>query len=186
MMKGICMPSWLQRGICVCILCMTPVLFARVSVGLELTPLLSTGIVSTYDHARIRYEAGVHFFLYDYLRELNREEGSAVFCEQDIVFKGSVSVELTNWKRHALYGGFGAVCLVDNWWENYMVGVGPSVTYVWKNHKRNRELNIGLQVPLLFKHDYEHDPHDDFPGSEGFVAVTLIWMAPTIGISWAF
>lgn len=45
---------------------------------------------------------------------------------------------------------------------------------------------MGLQIPLLFKGDYEHDHHDDFPTSGGFVAITLIWMAQTFGIFWTF
>ena len=78
------------------------------------------------------------------------------------------------------------MCLVDNGGENYMVDIGPSAAYAWRNRKGTMEMHMGLQIPLLFKGDYEHDHHDDFPTSGGFVAITLIWMAQTFGIFWTF
>lgn len=75
---------------------------------------------------------------------------------------------------------------LNPYYGEYMVGIGPALQYAWKFPSKQRELHVDLLLPLVFTHNYEEEPVDDWPSTAAFVSIALIAMAPTIGFSWSF
>lgn len=161
-------------------------LSAAVSVGTEITPMLSLGLNAGYEYREIRAEIGTHFFLLSYLDSVLTQ---GVFLDLEsitIVHKAVLTAKFTPWKNHAIYGGVGALCYMDREYDHYSVTVGPALQYAWKFPKKSMELSMDLLVPLRMFHDYETDPEDDLTPIAGLVWMLHLLSGPTIGISWTF
>lgn len=156
--------------------------------GFELSPMLSTALVGTYEQGRFRGELGAHFFLLGYLRQaFGGAGGPDSDYTSPVIYKAVLSGQFTPWQNHRLYGGLGVLCLVEHHYDNnYFLGVGPAIQYAWKFPKKHMELNLDLLVPLLYKHSYERTPDDDFPDEGAFTGIMLLLTAPTVGISWTW
>lgn len=161
---------------------------AHYSCGFELSPMLSTALVGTYEQGKFRGELGAHLFLLGYLRQaFDGAGGPDSDYTSPVIYKAVLSGQFTPWQNHRLYGGMGVLCLVEHHYDNnYFLGVGPAIQYAWKFPKKHMELNLDLLVPLLYKHSYERTPDDDFPDEGAFTGIMLLLTAPTVGISWTW
>ncbi|MFA5603021.1 MAG: hypothetical protein WDA21_04790 [Bacilli bacterium] len=156
-------------------------LFAQYSVGIEVTPVLSTGIVGGYENGHFRGELALHFF------PLSLITSGGDSYEPIVVGKTVVAGRFASWGNHALYAGAGMLVYIDFFDRPFgVIGVGPALQYAWKFPSRQIELSFDFAFPLLFKDNYEDDPADDFLTVGSFVAFMLMVMAPSIGISWTF
>lgn len=159
-------------------------LFAQYSVGVETNLSLSTGIVARYEESRFRGELACHFFPWEYIREAI--SASPYAYKPPIVGEALAAWRFASWKHHALYAGAGMSIYLDGNASSWEIGAGPLLQYAWKIPSRSIELSLDFFLPLLFIDNYVDDAVDDFPSTESLVAMMLIVMGPSIGISWMF
>lgn len=168
------------------LLCVTFGLFAQYSAGLETTTSFSTGFIGTYEDDQFRGKFALHLFLLDYLRGAISGGGDSYAYEPPIVCKVVTAWRITPWEHHVFYAGAGMFGHIDAHWTNWTIGFGPALQYAWKFPSRQLELSFDFLLPLLFKDNYVDDSVDDFPSTGSLVKLRLLFMGPSVGISWTF
>jgi len=178
----------LQLLLVLMILCMMvpSSLGAETSLGIEIPWLLTLGLVGVHEQGDFRAEFAAHFMVHEYVDELFRGKYENGIAEIPIMCRAAVSYELLQWRNHGWYCGLGMLGLFEPMDTKYQVGCGPAFQYAWKFPTKKIEFSMDLIVPLLFAGNHDDTIDDDFGSEQGWAQLLLLFLVPSIGLSWYF
>jgi len=159
---------------------------AETSLGIEIPWFLTLGLVGVHEQGDFRAEFATHFMVHEYVGELFRSIHEQGIVEIPIMCRAAVSYKLLQWRNHFLYGGIGALGLLDIHESKHHVGCGPAFQYAWKFPTKKIEFSMDLIVPLLYAGNHDDTIDDDFGSEQGWARLYLLFLTPSIGLSWYF